>query len=72
MEEGHLTAADSARLARRISAANLESVAVQFLGFEQAEIDTLRESNNIDAFRRNIIQQWAFKNPGQKQKQVIL
>ena len=71
MEQGQITPADCAHLARNISSEEVESIALCYLGFDEATIKNIRrDAGNSEAFSREVIQIWANKNPGENQKQV--
>ena len=71
MESGKLTNSQIVDLARCISTTAMESIALKYLGIEQATIDTLQDdSNGAEAFKRSIIRHWMYRNSGPNQVQV--
>ena len=59
-----LTDADLARLAPKISFRSMQSIAIQRLGFTQAEVESLVDGcrEDTEKFRRQILTQWRNKN----------
>ena len=70
--EGQLTNNQIVRLARAISGRDMESIALGYLGIEEETIKNFRDArrDNIEAFNRDIIQHWGYKNPEPNQMQV--
>ena len=71
--ENKLTDAHIARLASSISTRDLESVAIGYLDTGAETIKSLRDQHreNLEALNRDILQKWAYKNPGSHQVKVI-
>ena len=71
--ENKLTDAHIVRLAACISTRDLESVAVGYLDIGAETIKSLRDQHreNLEALNRDILQKWAYKNPGSHQVKVI-
>ena len=73
-EERQLTDSQIADLARAISSEDMETVAVGFLGIDEAVIINLRKTHWKDpvAFNREVLRVWTKQNEGNEQVQVQL
>ena len=70
--ENQLTNNQIVRLARCISSQNMESIAVGYLDIDDPIIKNMKYENrdNMEAFNREIIRHWMYKNPESNQTQV--
>ena len=61
-----LTDADLAQLAPKISFRSMQSIAIQRLGFTEAQVESLVDGcrEDTEKFRRQILVQWRNKNTG--------
>ena len=73
-EHGELSNQQFVRLGLEISTPAMESLAEGYLGINDARIKSLKEQhkNNMDAFNRELIRDWLYRNPGENQVEVIL
>ena len=71
--DDRLTNEHFARLAASIVTRDLESVAIRYLGISVETIKSLRDQHrdNLEAHNRDILQKWAYKNPGYDQVKVM-
>ena len=74
MEGGQLTESQIAHLAQAIYSNNMESIALAHLGEKSETIKNLKTQHrdNIEAFNRDLIRNWMYRNPGNDQKEVRL
>ena len=72
--KGRLTNRHYVRLGRAISSSDMESIAVGYLNIDKAVIKSLKDSHreNTEAFNRDIIEKWAYRNSGPDQVKVRL
>ena len=69
--DGSLTNNQIVRLARAISSRDMESIALGYLDIEDPTIKNMkRDTDNAEAFNREIIRHWMHKNPEPNQVQV--
>ena len=67
--DGQLTNNQIVRLAAAISSRDMESIALGYLGIEEETIKNFKDArrDNLEAFNRDIIQHWVYKNPEEDQ-----
>ena len=66
---GQLTPRQIVRLARTISADNMAAIAEGYMDIDEVTIKhTERDTTNAEAFNREIIKLWAYKNPKNQMK----
>ena len=68
-EHGKLSNQQIVRLGVEISTQAMESLAKGYLDISDARIKSLKEQhkNNVDAFNRELITIWSYRNPGENQ-----
>ena len=71
-EEWRLTTSDIANLAAAIADRNMETIAERYLGIELETVLSLKDEHrgNWEAFNREIIRIWSYKNSSPDQKTV--
>ena len=70
-DTGQLTPRQIVHLARTISADNMATIAEGYMGIDEVMIKhTERDTTNAEAFNREIIKAWTYRNTG-NQVQVI-
>ena len=69
---GEITNRQYVELGRAISRPNMESIALGYLNIDQETIDSLKVQHreNTEAFNREIIRIWAYKNSESDQAKV--
>ena len=69
---GRLTNRQYVRLGRAISSPDIESIALGYLNIDDEIIKSLRYEHrgNSEAFNRDILKRWAYRNPGSNQVEV--
>ena len=69
---GRLTNRHYVRLGRAISSPDMESIALGYLNIDDEIIKSLRYEHrgNSEAFNRDILKRWAYRNPGSNQVKV--
>ena len=69
-----LTNSDIARLAAAVSSTNMDTIAVRYLDTDPETLDSIRVEHmgKAEAFNREVIRRWAYKNPGPHQAKVNL
>ena len=69
---GRLTNRHYVRLGRAISSPDMESIALGYLNINEEIIKSLRYEHrgNSEAFNRDILKKWAYRNPGANQVEV--
>ena len=61
---GHVTRKQIVRLAAAISADNMESIAEGYMDISHETVKNIRrDASNSEAFIRDIIRHWAYRNP---------
>ena len=70
--ESRLTTSDIANLAAAIAGRNMETIAERYLGIEPETVLSLKDEHGgkWEAFNREIIRLWSYKNSGPDQKRV--
>ena len=69
--DGQLTENQIVRFARAVSSRDMESIALGYLDIEDPIIKNMKlDTDNAEAFNREIIRHWMHKNPEQNQCQV--
>ena len=70
--ERRITDSMIACLAEAISAKNLESIAMKYMGIEWETLENLKRQyrDDIQGFSRDIIRKWCYMNPGPDQVKV--
>ena len=71
-QRGELSGSQIVRLAKEISTQAMESFAEGYLEIRDTTIKSLKEQhkNNMEAFNRDLIRTWTYKNPGECQVEV--
>ena len=71
---GELTNEQIVRLGVEISTQDMESFAEGYLDISDATIKSLKDQhkNNMDAFNRDLIRNWAYRNSDENQVEVIV
>ena len=69
-----LTNSDIARLAAAVSSTNMDTIVVRYLDMDPETLESMRDGHRgkAEAFNREVIRRWAYKNPGPHQVQVNL
>ena len=73
-EPRQLTNLQMVLLGRAISSHNMESIALGYLKFDEETLKSLRYEHreNPEAFDRDILKRWAYRNPGPDQVRVMI
>ena len=73
-EHGKLSNLQIVRLGVEISISAMESLAKGYLEISDARIESLKEQHkhNMDAFNRELITIWSYRNPGENQVEVTV
>ena len=68
-----LTPSEIAALAAAISSNDMETIAIRYLDIGSETVGSLRDQqrSNIEAFKRDIIQRWAYMNSASNQLEVF-
>ena len=71
-EHGKLSNQQIVRLGVEISTQAMESLAKGYLDISDARIKSLKDQyqHNVDAFNRELITIWSYRNPGENQVEV--
>ena len=68
----HITNKERVRLARTISSGVLESIAIEYLDFDEDVLINMREEHkdNLERFKREVLKTWMYQNSGIDHRKV--
>ena len=72
MNGGNLTSKQIVKLSEAVASTDLEAIALEHLGIDEATIKNLRSDHRQDAqaFNRSILRKWMHRNRGTNQVQA--